>query len=252
MKYGIMIAGIVFVCYGQMIASIETIADFDDLVLPAESYWNGSEGSGSFACGKAVFNNLFTDWGGGITSWEGFAYSNRTDTSITGFDGQYTAAVGSAHNGSNYAVGYAGFTIVPTLTLNHPSTLSGLYVSNNMYVDSILRQGDPMFGIEPFSDGDWFLLTITGKNGSGDATGIRQVYLADFRDGKQTILGDWQYVDLSCLGMVVSLEFTLSSSDMAPWGMNTPAYFVMDTILPEPATIVLFALGSWCFIGRKK
>jgi hypothetical protein len=33
------------------------------------------------------------------------------------------------------------------------------------------------------------------------------------------------------LGVVNRLEFSLSSSDVGAWGMNTPAYFVIDTIV---------------------
>jgi hypothetical protein len=232
-----------WVCAGVAGAGLVPVADFDDLTLAPESCWNGSDGSGGFTSGLARFGNAFTDWGGGITSWEGFAYSNRTDTTLAGFEGQYTAAGGSAHSGGNYAVGYVGYSSPPTITLSSPMVISGMYVSNDLYAASVLRDGDPSFGVEPFSAGDWFSLTITGKDSAGRATGSQTAFLADFRDGRQSILTDWRFVDLSALGRISSLEFSMASSDVAPWGMNTPAYFVVDTIIPEPATMLLVGAG---------
>jgi hypothetical protein len=40
------------------------------------------------------------------------------------------------------------------------------------------------------------------------------------------------------------LEFSLSSSDIGSYGMNTPAYFALDMVVPEPGTLVLLALGG--------
>ncbi|NLH15226.1 MAG: DUF4465 domain-containing protein [Phycisphaerae bacterium] len=239
-----------WLCVGPVSAGLVTVADFEDLPLAPESYWNGADGSGGFGSGQAWLDNAFTDWGGGVTSWEGFAYSNCTDTTLAGLSGQYTAAGGSAQSGSLYAVGYRGFSSLPTITLSTPMSISGLYISNNLYAVSVLRDGDAMFGIEPFSDGDWFTLTITGKNSSGQSTGSQTTYLADFRNGNRSILTDWRFVDLSSLGVVSSLEFSMASSDVAPWGMNTPAYFVVDTIIPEPVTVVLFGAG-FCLLRRQ-
>jgi hypothetical protein len=61
-----------------------------------------------------------------------------------------------------------------------------------------------------------------------------EFYLADFRfenNGEDYIVDTWEYVDLSSLGVVNKLEFSLGSSDVGAWGMNTPAYFVIDTIV---------------------
>jgi hypothetical protein len=110
------------------------------------------------------------------------------------------------------------------------------------------------FGGSSGNDPDWFLLTITGKDASGGKTGTVEFYLADYRfedNSKDYIVENWECVDLSSLGVVKSLEISLNSSDAGVFGMNTPAYFAMDTIMPEPATMVLLALGGILLRKRK-
>ncbi len=215
------------------------IATFEDLDLPAESYWNGSDGSGGFTSGSVhLSNNYNADWG----SWDGFSYSNATDTAVEGLAAQYNAITGAGQGGSaNYAVGYVGWELPPTVTLSSPGVVDGLYVTNCNYAYYAMLDGDAFskkFGGGSGDDPDFFLLTITGKNAGGAATGTVDFYLADYRSADNSadyIVDTWQYVDLTSLGVVGSLEFTLSSSDVGDWGMNTPAYFVVDTIVVRPA-----------------
>jgi len=221
------------------------LADFEDLTLAADSCWDGSDNSGGFHSGAVTFNNGFTDWGEGITSWDGFAYSNRTDTGLQGLSSQYNVISGSGQGDSaNYGIGFVGWSAPPALTLNVPRVIDGLYVNNNNYAYYTILNGDSAFGVDPFSAGDWFTLTITGKNAAGQPTGSLDFYLADFRDGKSEIVNTWQYVNLTELGVVQNLEFTMDSSDYSYGYMNTPAYFAIDTIVPEPVSLVLLGLGG--------
>jgi len=224
-----------------------SVVSFDDLSLSSESYWNGSDGSGGFVSGSASFNNSFTDWGGGYTSWEGWAYSNVTDNTTADYTNQYSAITGSALGGTNYSIAYLGFYGLPTITLDTASVVSGMYVTNTTYAYYAMLNG--MYDATAFDSTDWFLLTITGYDTYGNETGTVEFYLA--KDG--SILSTWEYIDLSSLGVVSSLTFSLSSSDNDPdWGMNTPAYFAMDNlIIPEPATMFVLALGG-LLLGRKK
>ena len=108
------------------------------------------------------------------------------------------------------------------------------------------------FGGVSGDDADWLLLTITGRDIADVVTGVVEFYLADFRfadNSQDYIVNTWQSVDLTSLGSVKSIEFSLSSTDVGEFGMNTPGYFVVDSVVPEPITIALLGLGS-LFVRR--
>jgi hypothetical protein len=224
----------------------QEIANFENLALEAGSYWNGSDSSGGFASGSAWFSNNYDAM---YDSWDGFAYSNIKNTTAQGWTSQYNAITGGGQGGSaNYAVGFVGFYgTLPTMTLDEPTVVSGLYVTNNNYAYYTMLNGG-MFGAKKFGDGDWFLLTMTGKDAAGVITGTVNFYLAEGTD----IVNDWEYVSLASLGVVKSVEFNLSSSDTGAYGMNTPGYFVIDTVVPEPTAILLFGFGVMIVARRKK
>ncbi len=217
------------------------IATFDDLMLPPQSFWNGSEGSGGFTSGGVRFENHYNaDW----AFWDGFAYSNRTDPNLKGLPAQYNAIPGGGQGGSpNYAVVFVGWATLPTLTFPAPQAVSGLYVTNNSYTYYDMRLGSAFskkFGGATGRDKDWLKLTITGKDAAGKVTGTIDFYLADFRfadDTQDYLLDSWAFVSLRPLGQVKSLEFSLTSSDVGTFGMNTPAYFCLDSIISDPAPV---------------
>lgn len=228
------------------------IVDFDDLTPTTPytgpgggAYWNGSDASGGFASqGIQFLNNYDSVYG----SWNDWSYSNTTDATTAGITNQYSAYTGGAHSGSNYGVYYVPWTPTPTVTAAAPSTFQGMYVTNTTYAALSMLNGDPFakkFGGASGNDQDWFLLTITGKDTNGAATGSVDFYLADYRfsnNASDYIIDDWTFVDLIPLGNnVKGLEFSISSSDVGQWGMNTPAFFAMDslTVVPEPSTLAL-------------
>ena len=249
-----------FVCLVGILAMVSAaqgaIASFDDLSLPGESYWNGSDESGGFSSGRAYFNNNYdTTWG----SWDGFSYSNITDTVTDGVTGQFNAIPGTGQGGStNYGVGYVGWSGPPTVTLNSARVVDGLYVSNTNYAYYSMLNGDAFakkFGGPGGDEEDWFILTITGKDSDGASMPSLEFHLADFGyadNSADYIVDTWEYVDLSSLGVVKSLEFTLTSSDVGSLGMNTPACFAIDSIVPEPATIALLGIGGVVLAWRRK
>jgi hypothetical protein len=229
-------------------------ATFDDLPLAAESFWNGSDCSGGFTSGGVRFSNNYNS---DYDSWDAFTYSNITNKAASGWSAQYNAITGGGHEGSaNYAIGYIGWVQPPTVTLSNSEVVEGFYATNNSYAYYSMRDGDMFakkFGGTSGNDEDWFKLTITGEDAGGNQTGVVDFYLADFRfsnNDQDYIVNTWRFVDLTSLGQVKSLEFSLSSTDNGNYGMNTPGYFAIDTLIatPEPVTLTIMGIGA-LFIG---
>lgn len=76
---------------------------------------------------------------------------------------------------------------------------------------------------KPFDTSDYLVLDIYGVN-NGVATLGQSVYLA--QNGQ--FVNAWQNVDLTSLGDVQQIYFTMRSSDSGQYGMNVPAYFAID------------------------
>ncbi len=207
-------------------------ATFEELSLNQESSWNGSDGSGKFICSNFTFYNSYNkEWG----SWSGFAYSNKTDTVTPDWTNQFSAITGcGVFHSRNYAVAY-DYGMLKT-TLAAPGPVSGFYITNNTYAYMTMLKGDSFtdkFGGASGNEPDYFRLKITGFKPSGDTSGMVLFYLADFRSddpGKDYIVKEWTWIDLSSLGIVSELRFSLESSDTGPWGMMTPAYFCIDNL----------------------
>ncbi|MFW5706908.1 MAG: DUF4465 domain-containing protein [Bacteroidota bacterium] len=218
------------------------LADFSNLSLPEESFWNGSDESGGFSSGLSYFPNSYnTEWG----VWSGWAYSNISDNTTPGWINQYSAITGAAIDGTAenpgiYAMNYLSFPASSLTYINSSAhQIKGMFITNATYTALAMMYGDDFskkFGGETGDDPDWLKLSVTGmKNGNETAT--IDYYLADYRfedNTKDYIIQTWQWVELSTLGKVDSLLFTLSSSDVGEWGMNTPAYFAADHIYVTP------------------
>jgi hypothetical protein len=104
-----------------------------------------------------------------------------------------------------------------------------------------MRDGDPngfskQFGGDDGNDPDFFMLTIKGFNTQGQLIDSINFNLADYSFGDNTqdyIINEWTTVDLSALGEVLSLEFSLSSSDFNQFGILTPAFYCIDNLTFE-------------------
>jgi len=223
------------------------IVHLDELYLDPDLYWNGVDEAGGFVSGGLVFNNNFdTNW----STWDGFAYSRVNDTNTSGSANQYAAWSGTGVNSTgNYAVGYVNAWAAdkPHIDLPAPTRVDGFYANNSTYAALSMRDGDAFakqFGGTNGLDPDWFMLTVTGKDSGSNELATVDFYLADYRaagTSNDYIISDWTYVDLSGLGpKVKSLHFSLSSSDVGPWGMNTPAYFALDNLVVKST----FASGT--------
>ncbi len=121
-----------------------------------------------------------------------------------------------------------------------PHYAVGFYVCNSPYVYYSMRQGSSFS--KKFEQGDWLKLVAHGVDSDAQETGSVEIYLADCRSentDEWTMLDTWKWVNVSSLGKVASVYFTMESSDVGDYGMNTPAYFCIDrfTISTEYTTV---------------
>lgn len=207
------------------------IADFEDVELSPNGIWQPEEGNNEMFSGGWLFTNYYSSY-----FWGGFTASNRVDLNQTGMNAQYTAVTGGGYDGSpQYAVAYTyGAQTDVYAADGQLHTVTGCYVTNNLWAYQNMLEGD--YAVTPFggasgNDPDWFKLTATGKNTDGQVVGTLDFYLADYRFENHEddyILDTWEWFDLSPLGNVAVISFSLSSSKSNNSGMITPAYFCMD------------------------
>ncbi|MCB0629009.1 MAG: DUF4465 domain-containing protein [Saprospiraceae bacterium] len=224
----------------------QTTATFENFDIAAESFLNDSDGSGGFSDGNIFLPNTYVD-DPSFPYWTGWVISNTTDTLTAGFTNQYSAITGGGYDGSaTYAITYASPATTMQLTGDaQGGGVAGMYITNSTYAYLSMRDGDSFtkkFGGETGDDPDYFLLTIKKYlNGELGPDSVN-VYLADYRfedNSQDYILDDWTFVDLTPLGDLDSLQFSMSGSDVGQYGLNTPAYVCVDNIttLDRPTSV---------------
>lgn len=254
----------VLLIVGSVAAAENVVVDFENLSLASEAYWNGSDGSGAFLSEGVSFGNSYDQQ---HRSWTGWAYSNKHETLSPGFQNQYSAytnldgsPAGGGYAGTgNYGIGYASSWAPLSLELPHETSVLGGMFANTTYTALSMLEGDPFakaFGGADGTDPDWLILTATGFDAEGNVTGSVDHFLADYSNpfGSDEMVDDWTWFSLQPLGEVKSIQFSMSSSDVGDWGMNTPSYFAMDNLVytvPEPATMLLMGLGGLALIRRR-
>jgi len=227
--------------------SAQTVATFEEIEV--DSFLNGSDGSGGFEDANLFLPNTYTLFDD-FESWSGWSISSTTDTVTSGFANQYSAVAGGGFEGSsNYAVSFGGSN---TLFLTQTSSLEGFYITNNTYAHNSMRDGDAFskrFGGESGDDPDFLRLTIKKFLDGELSQDSVDFYLADYRfedNSQDYIVDDWEWVDLSSLGEADSLQFTMLSTDVGEFGINTPLYFCMDNftsqIITSTQNVPAFAL----------
>ena len=219
------------------------VIDFDDNYLASNSFFD-PQANTTWTSGGATFNHGWNDTYG--CCWSGTTYSNQTDTTTAGFlnDRSAITADGVGAGQDNYAVLTSGIDD-PEISFTSAQTVQGAYFTNTTYAYLAMAYGDD--GNEtpyvkgPFGEDDWFKLIINGLDASGEVIGSIDFFLAD----GASIIDSWTWVDLSGLHEVHGLSFSLDSSDQGAFGMNTPAYFAVDSIsvVPIPAAVWMFISG---------
>lgn len=218
---------------GNDVTVVVGTATFDDVTLGSNGYWQGESGDNEMFSGGWFFTNYYMPE---YSFWGGFTASSHTDMSQSGLSAQYTAATGAGYDGSTqYGVAYCmGVQCDVYASDGIAHTVTGCYVTNNLWAYQNMHDGDATataFGGPTGNDPDWFKLTATGKNASGQTVGTAEFYLADYRfenNDDDYILNNWEWFDLSTLGAVHTISFSLSSSKNNSGGMITPAYFCIE------------------------
>ena len=217
------------------------VATFEEYNLPAgankyvDAAWaNNTEAylySGSYAFAN-VPNKLYN-------AYTGYVISSDPSNTATGnyMTDQFRSAAGGAYEGSNFAVAYysapsawfAGYNDPVTLTNTaEPQVISGFYITNSAYTLDAVLHGD--YANDAFAQGDYLSLTISGYNGTAK-TGETTFYLADYRSedaSEHYALDTWKWLDLSGLGEVTRLEFSMFTTKSDEYGFTTPTYFCLD------------------------
>lgn len=216
-----------------------------------------------------------SDVGEGMSYWDGFTYCASGDTFDYGITGssdgwlarQWGCMAGGGiktdkegkvltdangkvivEKGIPYLVAYWGYWVEmnqggdPCLqvkfTDGKPYIPKGIYLCNHPwpYYGNIHGDG---FASAFTQEGDYFKVTIHGMNEEGEDMGVKVDHiLAEFKNGKLEQSTDWQWVDLSALGTVYGIYFTMESTDMhniIELGPNTAVYFCMDKLQVRPA-----------------
>jgi hypothetical protein len=280
----ILFAGGFWFLSGLLAAPAEAaIVTFEDVgqALADNSFFNGGPTTNNdpWISGGVEFENMFTDFGGGFTGWEGWAYSNVQDLVTAGFTNQYavyspsgTAAGFGSGNSRTYALAFPGSVKdgnASVLSFGALSQVHAVDLANTTYTLLALRDGNDGGAnfVSQYQDGDFLRLHITGFDGpgaTGNATGSVAFDLANFGGAgaeDDFVLNDWTTLDLSLLGQVQSLRFSLDSNVIDTFGgvdfLNTPAYVAVDnlsfSVVPEPASPLAIAAVLTCgVISRRR
>lgn len=230
----------------------QTESTFDDLTLAADTFWNGADEAlgTTFMSGNATYVNYYDTAFGGYWA-TGWAYSSVEDSTTAGFTNLYGARTGIGYDGSsNYAVGQQGAKII--LNEEARGVVEGVYITNSTYAARSMEFGDfvaKQFGDSVDANGlpdgtngeDFFSLTIKGWWDGNVIEDSVVFYLADYRfddNSQDYIVEDWRWVDLTPLGNVDSIWFTMRSSDVGQFGINTPLFFCIDDFTTRDDTLI--------------
>lgn len=118
----------------------------------------------------------------------------------------------------------------------------GMYVCNNPMAYKAITQGDAY--ARKFAAGDSFVLQAEALDELHKPTGKTvPFYLADYRSANPdewTVNKTWEWFDMSTLGRVGGIAFSLISTDMSYGFSNTATYFAMDklkVVLPKTSAV---------------
>ncbi|MBO4614776.1 MAG: DUF4465 domain-containing protein [Bacteroidales bacterium] len=211
------------------------IVDFEDLTLSPNSSWIGDadaeDGSTFQSSYMTLYNYYMADWG----YWEGFAYTNGTDTE-TNSSSNLSSCVGhGADNSENYVTSYMGWYNMSGVKIDREHC--GNFENRGAYfcMPVLLKKYVVGNASEYYYASHQFYFKVKASAyANGTLVDEREIMMADFTEGHSYMMDDWTYVDFSWIANADSLYFTAMSNDTAGgYGINTPLYFCMDNFGAE-------------------
>lgn len=166
-------------------------------------------------------------WGGGI------AVSNYVDSDLSHGDADHQLSVPVSNGSKNFAVVYCNSN--PTIDPKNPQVgmvfadvtprvVKSIDVAPTTYQLNVAKNGNG-WAKALTEAGDYLTLTIHGVVGESITNSIK-VDMA--RDGQ--FLTKWKTVDLTALGAVQALMFTMETNDSYYGYANQPTYFAFDNV----------------------
>ncbi len=206
----------------------------------------------------------------GMRYWDGFTLCTNGDDTDYGMAGSSTSwpehqwgcmagggldSTGALVKGAPYLVAYWGYNyengeehgLQVNFTDEQTHRPLGVWICNHPWAYYGIQHDDGF--AHSFADnGAQFNLIIHGLDEEAKEAGMPIVHhLAYFHDNALDISSEWQWVDLSSLGQVNAVYFTMESSDVSGvLGMNTAAYFCLGGMeilehvdeIPRPSGLV--------------
>ncbi len=213
----------VFTCFAQVV-------DFEDLTLEENSSWTGADGSGVFT---SSYLSLYNDYDQTYGSWQGFAYTNTTDTETYYYTNISATAGHGYDNSENYVIGFVGtdwmngYTPIPT-SMSINTSESGSFENRGAYFCLPVYTSKYIDADSFYATNGFYYKLLLSAYADGNFVAEREVLMADFTDGNSYKMTDWTYVDLSWIETADSLTVIALCNDSGEWGINTPTYFCMD------------------------
>jgi hypothetical protein len=207
------------------------------------SYWNAlidaPQYGGPLLYGENAKNYSWTDaatqlcgfmsntWGGTYGYAEGgSAISNYIDANTNEpRDYNIQLAVPVSNGSSNFVVVFDNSSLM--FADKKARIIKSMDVIGTTYALAVCKNGDGNDYAKALTEkGDFYNVIVTGYK-AGQETG--NVTIAIAKDGGY--LTDWYKADMTALGAVDSLAFTMDGSDKSSWGIKTPKYFAFDNVV---------------------
>lgn len=199
------------------------LASFEEPMVESESM---ARFKSSFYSGSFAFPTSYNaQWG----SWSGFAVSRSGKTDFKDYkESQFNVPTGHGAKGSKaFGVFYKSYGADDAIAVVDPliaQPISGMWVSITSYTLSHVEKGDSM-APDGFKDGNYYTVIVTADNGKKI-----EIPVADYRNGKKSVIKEWTWVDFTALGNIKTLTFTVDGNVKNEYGLLTPAYLAIDDL----------------------